>query len=396
MRRAITLGLLPPLNSGLKTLAQAGQHTRLIEQYFRAYALAFDETLYFSYVNERLQDYTENHGLQSRVRVMPGGPGRLYTFGLPFRWAQELRRCNVLRVFQITGAIPAAMARARWGLPFAATYGYRYARVAHTEGHRRRAVMLWALEQIGLRTANAVIVTTPALARHVKGTVAAERVHLIPNSVDVERFTPPAHLPGRRTLIFVGRLEPQKNLLMLIDALSRYASLHNGLAQTRPAPHLVIVGDGSQREAVASAAALRGVSIEMRGVLDHEALPAVLRTADVFVLPSLAEGHPKALLEAMSCGLPCVGLNVPGTRDVLRHEETGLLCEPNAEALAAGLGRALEDTALANRLGRAARAWIRANYSAQVVMQQEIELLYRLAGTGAPSEWRLYKGDGAP
>ncbi len=386
MTRTITLGLLPPLNSGLKTLAQAGQHTRLIEQYFRAYALAFDETLYFSYVNERLEDYTEDHGLQSQVRVLPGGQGQLYTFRLPFRWARELRRCDVLRVFQITGAIPAAMARLRWGLPFAATYGYRYARVAHTEGRITRAVMLWALEQIGLRAANAVIVTTPALARHVERTVAAERVHLIPNSVDVERFTPAVHPPGRRSLIFVGRLEPQKNLLMLIDAL----------AQVRPAPHLVIVGDGSQRDAIANTAARRGVSIEMRGVLDHEALPAILQAADAFVLPSLVEGHPKALLEAMSCGLPCVGLNVPGTRDVIRHEETGLLCEPNAEALAAGLVRTLKDAALANRLGRAARAWIRANYSARAVMQQEIELLHRLAGNRAPSERRLCKGDGAP
>jgi glycosyltransferase involved in cell wall biosynthesis len=374
MTQILTLGLLPSLNGGLQTLAQAGQHTRLIEQYFRTYAGAFDETLYFSYMNERLAEYTDDLTLRSRVKILPGSRGRLYTFRLPFRWAQELHRCCVLRVFQITGAIPAAMARLRWGLPFAVTYGYRYAEFACIEGYRRRAVMLWILEQVGLRTADAIIVTTPALATHVKRYVAAERVHLIPNSVDTDRFVPAPCLPGRRTLIFVGRLEPQKNLLMLIDAL----------AQVRPAPRLIVVGDGSQREALIRAAAWRGVSIEMRGVLPNEALPAALQAADVFVLPSLIEGHPKALLEAMSCGLPCGGLDVPGTCDVITHEQTGLLCAPTAEGLAAGLRRALDNADLANYVGRSARTWIEANYSAHTVMKQEIKLLYRLAGIESP------------
>ena len=90
MTQALTLGLLPSLNSGLQTLAQAGQHTRLIEQYFRTYATAFDETLYFSYMNERLAEYTDNLTLRSCVKILPGSPGRLYTFRLPFRWAREL------------------------------------------------------------------------------------------------------------------------------------------------------------------------------------------------------------------------------------------------------------------------------------------------------------------
>lgn len=372
--RALTLGLLPPLNSGLQTLAQAGQQTRLIEQYFKVYARAFDETLYFSYMNEHLAQYTDDSTLRSQVKILPGSPGRLYTFRLPFRWAKEMQRCCVLRVFQITGVIPAVLARLRWGLPFAVTYGYRYTEFARTEGHQRRAVILWLFEQIGLRTANAVIVTTPALATHVKRHVAAGRVHLIPNSVDTDRFVPAPHLPGKRTPIFVGRLEPQKNLLMLIDAL----------AQVRPAPHLIVVGDGSQREALISAAARRGVSIEMRGVLPNEALPAALQAADVFVLPSLIEGHPKALLEAMSCGLPCVGLDVPGTRDAIIHEQTGLLCAPTAEGLAAGLRRVLEDADLANRLGQSARAWIETNYSTRRVMKKEIELLYQLARIASP------------
>jgi glycosyltransferase involved in cell wall biosynthesis len=367
----LTLGLLPPLNSGLQTLAQAGQHTRLIEQYFRAYAGAFEETLYFSYIDERLQQYTDDPTLCRKTKVLPGEPGRLYTFHLPVRWRREMRRCHVLRVFQITGAIPAAIARVLWRIPFAVTYGYPYAQVARTGGHRRRALMLWILEQIGLCTANAIIVTTPALATYVKRRVAAQRVHVIPNSVDTERFRPAPHLPGKRRLVSVGRLEPQKNWFMLIEAVGRM----------QPMPQLLLVGGGSQREALVKAATDHGISMEMPGVLPHEALPAVLQTADVFVLPSLIEGHPKAVLEAMSCGLPCVGLDVPGTRDAIAHEQTGLLCPPTVDGLVAGIDRLLDDTGLASQLGQAARVWIEAHYSAQSVMQREIELLKQLAET---------------
>lgn len=370
MTRHLILGLLPPLGGSLKTLADAGQHVRLIEQYLCAYAGAFDETLYFSYASESLAQYTDDAALRAKVSVLPGGPGRSYTFRMPFRWARDMQRCRVLRVFQITGVIPAILARIRWGTPFVATYGYRYAAVARVEGYRRRAALLYALEQLGLRTASAIIVTTSALLDHVTRYIHADRVHLIPNSVNTQRFVPAPSLPGRRRLVFVGRVEPQKNLLSLIRAVSRIS----------PAPELVVVGDGSQRQELVGEAAQLGVHLDVRGVISYETVPGVLQTADAFVLPSLIEGHPKALLEAMSCGLPCVGLDVPGTRDVIAHGQTGILCPPTVEGLSAGLSRALDQAGLARQLGHAARAWVEENYSAASVMRREVGLLQQMAG----------------
>jgi glycosyltransferase involved in cell wall biosynthesis len=366
----ITLGLLPPLQSGLRTLAESGQHSRFIEQYLGTYAQAFATTLYFSYFQEQLATYTENPLVLDRVKMVAGRPNRLYTFQLPFQQAKALKQCHVLRVFQITGSIPAAIARRRWGIPFAATYGYRYAEFARTEGHPRRAIVLWLLEQAGLRPASAVIVTTPTLADYVRRAVPPERVFLIPNSVDTELFAPAEELPQSRTIIFVGRLEPQKNLFMLLD----------GVAQIHPPPRLVLIGDGSQREELIEKAAEGGVWLDWQGVMAHERLPAKLREADIFVLPSLIEGHPKALLEAMSCGLPCVGLDAPGTRDVLHHEENGLLAPPTAEGLSRSLQRLLENTDLAQQLGQNARAWVTSHYSARQVMREEVRLLSQLAG----------------
>lgn len=100
---SLRLGLLPPLNSSLHNLAQAGQETRLIGKYFPIYAATFDHIDYFSYHNERFEDYDREPLLADKVTVLPGQGGDLYAFKMPFRWAAEMRRCHVLRTYQITG-----------------------------------------------------------------------------------------------------------------------------------------------------------------------------------------------------------------------------------------------------------------------------------------------------
>mgnify|MGYP005840040219 CR=1 FL=1 len=363
------LGLLPPLDSGLCTLQQAGQHSRFIEQYLRSYVHAFRQVYYFSYFHERLADYTADDALLQKVTLLPGSGRRLYTFQMPFLWAKAMRQCSVLRVYQVTGAIPAAIARLLWGIPFVVTYGYHYAQVARSEGYRWRSFLLSVLEWIGLHTANAIIVTTPALAKYVGYRVPIERIHLIPNSVDTDRFVPAERTSQGRRVVFVGRLEPQKNVPMLVEALS----------QIQPTPELLLVGDGSERQRILLAARRKGVPVEATGVVPHEKLPRLLQSADVFALPSLIEGHPKALLEAMSCGLPCVGLDVPGTRDVIHHGRTGLLASADAVSLAKMLRQVLENRPFAQALGRQARLWVEKQYSAQGVMQQELALLLQIA-----------------
>src|SRR5439155_1644461 len=98
---------------------------------------------------------------------------------------REFRRCAVLRVFQITGAMPAVIAKRRFGVPFVTTYGFWYRRLARSRG---TGALRRAVEALGLRAADAVIVTTPELGAYVAGRVGTAKVHLIPNGVDTARF----------------------------------------------------------------------------------------------------------------------------------------------------------------------------------------------------------------
>lgn len=172
----------------------------------------------------------------------------------------------------------------------------------------------------------------------------AERLQLIPNGVDCDRFRPrraedplPEAWPFRRgehhVVGTVGRLEPIKNQALLVEAFI--------LVATRPgneALRLAIVGDGPLRAAVA--ARMREAGLEDRLWLpgSRTDIPDILRALDCFVLPSLAEGTSCTLQEAMATGLPIVATDVGGNAELLDHGRYGrLVPSEDVSALAAAL-----------------------------------------------------------
>ena len=288
----MVLGLLPAIRGGLGELAKTGQHARLIDAYFVPYARAFEMVHYFSYLDESLDAYTSDAELVARVRLHRGGRWHPWAYGfvLPRRYARELRQCSILRVFQVTGALPAVIAKRRFGVPFVTTYGYWYRRLARSSA---TSLLRRGVEALGLRAADGVIVTTPELGAHVAARVGGAKVHLIPNGVDTARFAPaPRSARGARNVLYVGRLSPEKNLGSIVDAAARLAN-HFEL-------RLTFVGDGPARADLEAETRRRNVAAEFVPVVEHRRVPAFLTAADAFVLPSYTEGHPKILLE--ECG----------------------------------------------------------------------------------------------
>ena len=366
------LGLLPELRGGLGALARSGQHTRFVESYLRPYARAFDEVRLFSYLQETLADFTTDRELAARIRVVAGAAGHpwLVTTLMGLRHGRSLAGCSVLRVFHLTGVVPALVARRRFGVPFVVTYGFRYDRLARTPA---RAWMHRRLERLALARADAVIVTTHELLAYVAARVPSpDAVHLLPNAVDSAAFRPAVRALGPvPTVLYVGRLSPEKNLGALVAAAAKLRG--------RLDVALRFVGDGALRESLAGEAARAGVPLELAPVVEHQRLPAIYTAADVFVLPSLTEGHAKVLLEAMSCGIPCVASNVGGNRTAIDDGRTGLLVDPGDVAgIARAIERLIHDRELARRLGEAARREVVERYDLATIVGREIALLRKL------------------
>jgi glycosyltransferase involved in cell wall biosynthesis len=210
-----------------------------------------------------------------------------------------------------------------------------------------------AVERAAVRRAAAVIVLVPRAAESLREDgVAMEKVHVLPSGFDpalFERETDDlfAEVPHPR-IGYVGRLAEQKRPDLLVEAFG----------DVEEAARLVVVGDGPLREQV-EAAVRRSPArdrITLHGFVPHEQVPAVLRSLDLLVLPSIYEEMGSVLAEAMACGLPVVASDVGGIPDVVRDGETGILVPPgDVPALTKALDGVLRDPSLRTRLGEEAR-----------------------------------------
>jgi len=290
----------------------------------------------------------------------------------PWVYRRRLREATLLKANQPSGAWTAVLAKWMWRKPLIVRCGYRWSYNRAQDGGRgvrQRLVVL--LERLAVRAADLVVVTTPDVGEYLQAMhgLDARRIRVVPNHVDVDLFAPaPTEPKEKGLLLFVGRLSPEKNLPLLIDAAAQLADVR-----------LQIVGDGAERSRLAALTAARGVRAEFVGTIDNARLPRLLNRAEVFVLPSRYEGHPKALLEAMACAVPVVGTDVPGIRDVVRHGETGWLCPEDPGGLAEGLRTLLDDGALRARLGANARADVTRSYSLDAVTRRELDVIRELA-----------------
>ncbi|MBN1478541.1 glycosyltransferase, partial [Candidatus Sumerlaeota bacterium] len=138
---------------------------------------------------------------------------------------------------------------------------------------------------------------------------------------------------------------------------------------------LDIIGEGPLRAALETLAR-SNPRIHFLGSVPHDELPSHLHRATAFVLPSLYEGHPKTLIEAMACGLPVIATDVPGIREVITHGDTGFLCQTDSDSLRDGIAQALDDATLRESLGRRAREAAVEQFSLDRVVECELRLYH--------------------
>jgi glycosyltransferase involved in cell wall biosynthesis len=244
---------------------------------------------------------------------------------------------------------------------------------------------LGRLAEWAYRSADLYLSVSPGLARaYLDGGLPRARLREVCNAVDIVRFAPataadraalraelklPLDVP---LLLFVGVFTRDKRPHLLSAALARLAAD----AQTDRQAVIVFVGatrtanqeiDATLAGAIREQAHAAGLGHRVFFVESSLAIEKYFRAADVYVLPSIREGLPIALLEAMSCGLPCVASRLPGSTDTLiEHGVNGLLVTPDdPDGLAAAIRSLVLDTDASARMGAAARETIVARYSIQ-------------------------------
>jgi glycosyltransferase involved in cell wall biosynthesis len=200
------------------------------------------------------------------------------------------------------------------------------------------------------KNAHAVVGNSAGLCELARRFMPGLDVPEIPNGVDTARFSPAAPAVRERCeLLFTGRLAPQKGVDVLLNALTKVCG----------AWRLRIAGDGPERERLAALSKHLGIAkqVEFLGWAQRDELPALYRSADIFVFPSYDEGMPNVVLEALASGLPVVATRIAGNDQLVAHGENGMLVPTgDAGAFAEALLPLMQDTELRKKMGVRSRA----------------------------------------
>jgi glycosyltransferase involved in cell wall biosynthesis len=299
-------------------------------------------------------------------------PSNLYSLMAPLLHRAALRGATIVKANQLNGAWTAVLARRVAGARLLVRAGFVWSvNLARETPSVWRRVLADRLEGWACRAADRVVVAADAQRRYLaeRHAVPAARIDVIPNYVDLDIFRPRPEIKRQRGLVaFVGRLAPEKNVEPLLEAVA-------GIPDTR----LVVMGDGPLRGDLESRARALGAAVEFPGARPPAEVAELLAAAEAFVLPSRYEGHPKALLEAMASGVPVVGADVPGIREVIRQGNTGLLCEPSVDGIRAALAALRGDRETAQRMAARARVYVERECSLASAVEREMTVLETLA-----------------
>jgi glycosyltransferase involved in cell wall biosynthesis len=200
-------------------------------------------------------------------------------------------------------------------------------------------------------------VTTPseAMRRELMAHGLHSPVAAVSNGVDTDLFDPLPEVQADNsrppTLVHVGRLSYEKRVDIVVRAFAH-------LASDQPNVNLQIVGDGPEADSLKILAAESGVAerVQFTGFIPHDRLPEIYRQADIFVTASTIETQGLVVLEAMSCGLPIVGVDALALPDLIRHDINGYLVPPGDEQmLAASITRMIQSAELRRAMGSESR-----------------------------------------
>jgi len=208
---------------------------------------------------------------------------------------------------------------------------------------------------------------------------------MIPNGIEVSSYSSSIDRAEKRrslglpetgpVLGVTSRLAEPKGITYLLKALPHLFGRFSDLS-------VVIAGTGNLLEPLKAEAQELGVADRVWFLGLRMDIPELLQLFDVYVLPSVSEGLPMAVLEAMAAGRAIVATDVGGVGTVIRSEETGLLVAPRAPlALSDGVSRLLLDSALRHRVAQAARHAVSANFSASAMTRQYEQLYLRQPGS---------------
>lgn len=366
MRR---LALFFTIGVSLKTWQEIGILSREIKSY--NLLSKYFEKIYF--ITYGIDDLKFKKNLAENIEILPKKfpflPSAIYAFFIPFIYIKELKDSDVYKTNQMAASLPAILAKLLYKKKLIVRCGYEwFFFLKKRKGliQKIKKIIVYFLEKTTYGMADKIILTTPKDKEFIesKFKIPSAKIEIIPNYIDVDLFKPLDVSKEKKRICFIGGLGYQKNPLNLIKAV-------DGLSIK-----LVIFGKENElsQKARQMAKKVKKAKIKFMGSIPNEQLPKELNKSELFILPSYYEGHPKALLEAMSCGLPCIGTDVEGIREIIQHKENGYLCQTDSDSIRKAIIEVLQNRNLQEKMGKQARQTILESFGLEKILKKEIKI----------------------
>lgn len=252
-------------------------------------------------------------------RIFSGKFGALiYSLLMPLLNYRSLKTVDILKTNQMFGSWSAVLTKWLHRKPLVVRTGYTWSLVRTYNKSKFWQLLIRTIESLAYKNNTMVVITSERQSIYISNrySVPKENISVIPNYIDTKLFKP-AEYEKKYTdrLVFIGRLSKEKNLFNLIDAISQMNLV------------LDIYGKGQLQKKLYLCAKKLGARVNFMGVVPNNELPQILNRYRYFVLPSLYEGMPKSLLEAMACGLVCIGTDVEGINEIIENDVDGYLAK---------------------------------------------------------------------
>jgi len=241
----------------------------------------------------------------------------LYSLFLPFIYKKELKNSDILKTNQMDGSISGVISRWLYKIKFINRTGYTLSIFTKKQNASKfKQYFIELNEKITYKYADVNIVASNQDKNYLinKYNLDGKTIEVIHNYIDTNLFKP-LNLQREDKLVFVGRLNKQKNLFNLIESVSK-TNLE-----------LDIYGKGELKEELINFTKELKAKVNFKGVVDNKELPYILNQYKYYILVSHYEGMPKTLLETMACGCICIGTDVDGINEVIEDKVNGYLAK---------------------------------------------------------------------
>ncbi len=297
---------------------------------------------------------------------------------LPFRLKNEFNNVDIIKTNQLSGSWISCIAKLLFRKKLIIRGGYEKLNrrvlfnkkkgVVKTIKYLFQYIFIFIYELIAYKLADGIIfsnihdINFIVKVFKLKKKYKQKKIRHFFNYINTDLFRPINCSKKDKHILFIGRLEWEKNLFTMLDALKNLKEYT-----------LDIIGNGSYLEKLREKASNQKIKINFIGSVPNNKLPEIINQYEIFIIPSFYEGNPKVLLEAMSCGLSCIGSNIPGINSIIKHKENGYLCDLSPESILNSIKYIYENEPLRRQIGINARKFVINNCSLKLLANKEYQ-----------------------